>query len=134
MKLFDQYPEKSQIATFETMTDALQQTGTVKYELHPFATIFPDMAPGAWKGFVDSIRKNGLRKPITLYRGPDDSEYRILDGRLRAEACNLLSINPEYEVLPQDVDPLEYVLDANACHRNLSESIRAMVASKVADM
>jgi len=70
------------------------------------------------------IRKNGLQNPITLFEG------KILDGRNRYLACQMLNIEPKY-VQFEDKDPMAFVISHNLCRRHLSESQRAMVAAKV---
>jgi hypothetical protein len=56
----------------------------------------------------------------------------ILDGRNRARACEAAQVDPRYELLPPDVDPLAFIIDKNLKRRHLNESQRAMAAAKIA--
>lgn len=58
---------------------------------------------------------------------------RILDGRNRWRACQLLGIEPYIEIYDGD-DPLAFVVSLNLHRRHLDESQRAVVAARIADL
>jgi N6-adenosine-specific RNA methylase IME4 len=95
---------------------------------HPFAEILPLMEGAAFDDLVASIKANGQRDGITLYRG------LILDGRNRQRACDALGVKCRYETLPAADDPLAFVLDKNLKRRHLNDDQRRMVAAKIANM
>jgi ParB-like chromosome segregation protein Spo0J len=107
----------------------------MKYEAHPLAAVFPMMDEDAFQAFKEDIRVNGVHEWGTLYEG------KILDGRNRYRACCELGIEmtfgevescePEYIA---KFDPVAFVISHNLHRRHLSESQRAMVAAKLADM
>lgn len=100
----------------------------MSYEIHPAAEIFPLMSAEEFAGLVTDIEKHGLREPIVLCAG------KVLDGRNRLEACELLGIVPQFETWSNGEDPHAYVVSKNLHRRHLNESQRAMVAGRIADM
>lgn len=60
-------------------------------------------------------------------------EYVILDGRNRWRACESLGIEPFVERYDGD-NPLAFVVSLNLRRRHLSETQRALVAAKIADL
>jgi hypothetical protein len=97
-------------------------------EPHPFADIFPLMNDAELKVLSDDILKNGLRLPITV------RDKKILDGRNRFRACRMVSVQPIYEELPADKDPLAFVISANLHRRHLNETQRGVVAARLTNM
>lgn len=92
---------------------------------HPYADKFPMLPKDELEELAESIRENGLRQPIVV-----DREGRILDGRNRAAACELVGITPE--TVEYDGDDLAaYVLDCNISRRHMSTGARAMAAALV---
>jgi len=96
-------------------------------EYHSIANIFPMMQNSELKKLADDIQATGLRNKIILYEG------KILDGRNRFEACQLVGVEPEYGEYDED-EPLKYVISQNLHRRHLNESQRAVVASRLANM
>lgn len=96
-------------------------------EYHGIANIFPMMQPNELEKLAEDIKTTGLQNKIILYEG------KILDGRNRYEACNLAGIGPEYGEYEGN-EPLAYVISLNLHRRHLSESQRAVVASRLANM
>jgi len=96
-------------------------------DFHPFADLFPMMNAGEFEALQADIKANGLVHPIVLQGG------LILDGRNRYRACRALRIKPKFKAFGGD-NPLAYVISANLQRRHLSESQRAMVAAKIANM
>ena len=100
------------------------------YPLHPGAEIFPEMDAAALAGLTADIAANGQREPILLLDG------QVLDGRCRLRACEQLGIEPLVRHLGATVVGDPYVLAAslNLHRRHLTESQRAMVATKLATL
>ena len=120
-------------------------------EFHPIANIFPMMGEEELGELADDIMQNGLRQPIVVYEG------KILDGRNRQKACDLIGLSPylinesevrfaeefgikscnqplsPYEEYQGD-DPLGYVLSLNLHRRHLTASQRAALAVEIANM
>ena len=94
---------------------------------HPLSEIFPAMEGAEFSALVEDIRVHGLIQPLVMYQG------KILDGRNRARACEKLGIKPKTTDYRGN-DPLGYVLSLNLSRRHLSESQRAMVAAKIANL
>ena len=98
------------------------------FQEHPFndlVHVFPVMTRDEFAGLVDSIRQHGLLDPITLWHG------QIIDGRHRFLACIKAQVAPRFERLPDDADPLEYVLSRNRDRRDTSITQKAVSAYKV---
>lgn len=97
------------------------------YNPHPLASIFPLMAASEYVALKEDIKTHGLREPIWILDG------QILDGRNRFKACQEVGVTPRVQEYHGD-DPLALVISLNLQRRHLSESQRAMVAAKLANM
>jgi hypothetical protein len=97
------------------------------YEFHELCLLFPRCTDEELQLLVSDIRENGLLTPVTLYEG------KILDGRNRYLACQMLNIEPDYEEF-DGTAPLPFVVSRNLCRRHLSESQRAMVAAAIIEL
>jgi hypothetical protein len=124
---------------------------------HPLAELFPLLGDDELEEMIEDIRANGIRDPIDLL---DDS---ILDGRNRYRALVTLRVrglpcgtgwgslegeplsDEELEPAPdvpwfrryspmESGDPLKYVLSKNLKRRHLSDTQRASVAAKIANL
>lgn len=102
---------------------------THRLEFHPVAEIFPLIEGQEYQQLVDDVRTHGLREPITLH--PDG---RIFDGRNRYRACVEAGVDPRTEKWAGDGDPLPFIISRNVHRRHLTESQRALVAARIADM
>lgn len=98
---------------------------TVKF--HPLADLFPPMSDAEMAALTADIKANGLSQPITTLDGA------VLDGRHRLTACERAKVRPRFHEFEGD-DPLAFVLSVNMTRRHLTDSQRAMVAAKIANM
>jgi ParB-like chromosome segregation protein Spo0J len=76
---------------------------------------------------ANDIRDNGLQNPI-IRQGDV-----IIDGRNRLAACKLVKVEPEFKEFT-GTDPVAFIISQNIHRRHLTESQRAMVAAKIANM
>jgi hypothetical protein len=96
---------------------------------HDFANLFPMLDAAAQDRLREDVQTHGVREPVIVYAG------RILDGRNRYMAARDLDLDfpvADFDGTPQEA--LAYVLSTNLHRRHLTESQRAAVASKVANM
>ena len=96
-------------------------------EFHELCLLFPPATEQELQELRESIEQNGQVEKIILFEG------KILDGRNRAAACAMLGIEPETIEYVGD-DPLGIVLSKNLHRRHLTESQRAVIAAKLANM
>ena len=94
---------------------------------HEYAELFPMLEGAEYEAFREDIRQNGVREPIVMYGG------YMLDGRNRYMAARSLRL--EYPVVEYEGDdPLAFVVSRNLTRRHLSDSQRASIAAKMANM
>jgi ParB-like nuclease domain len=99
------------------------------YSIHRFAELFPRMTPEEYKRFVEDIRANGQRQPVTLFQGA------ILDGRHRQDACKELGRDVAVtEFKGTHDEALKLVISLNVERRHLNESQRAVIAAEIAKL
>lgn len=104
-----------------------EHTPAVPAGFHEFANLFPMLQGDALDGLREDIRQNGVREPIVFLNG------EILDGRNRYMCARDLGVEyPRVEF--NGNDPLSFVISHNLHRRHLSESQRASVAAKLANM
>jgi len=73
---------------------------------------------------AEDIKQRGLLHPIVL-----DGDGRVLDGRNRLAACELVGVEPDFTTYDGD-DPDGYALAVNLQRRNLTKGQAAMVAAR----
>lgn len=96
---------------------------------HPVTEIFPAMEPAAFRALVEDIAQHGQKEPILVLDG------QVIDGRHRIQACQQLGREPLIrEIQADEGDPLALVISLNLHRRHLSESQRAMVAGRIANL
>lgn len=99
------------------------------YPVHPACELFPEMSPQEFEALKASIRAQGLREPIYLWRG------QILDGRHRLRACEQLGIEPRYqEFQGSEAEAVEFVLAKNLHRRHLTQSQKAALLVEVYEL
>ncbi len=93
-------------------------------QLHPAATLFPEMSASEFASLKADIEANGLLTPVTLWRG------QIVDGRHRSHACDELGVDWQATAvsLADTADPYQHAISANATRRQLTKSQLAMIA------
>ena len=99
----------------------------MNYEYHELANLFPLMDNSQYGDLVSDVKSNGLIESIVLH------ENKILDGRNRYNACNDAGVEPIFTYYEGE-DALSYVISLNLNRRHLSESQRAMIGAKLANM
>jgi len=92
-------------------------------DVDPAARLIPGPSRKQFQDLTKDIDAQGLLHPVARFRG------RWLDGRLRLMACEALGIIPTLIDLPDDTDPVAYVVSANARRRHLSKSQIAMAVA-----
>ena len=98
-------------------------------EFHELANIFPMMSAEEYRALRDDIKTNGLRESIWIWQG------KIIDGRNRYNACMEIGIEPEYRKWNGKEDTLaSFIVSLNLHRRHLSESQRAMIAARLANI
>jgi ParB-like chromosome segregation protein Spo0J len=95
-------------------------------EVHPVAELFPMLAADELDELASDIQERGLLQPIML-----DVEGRVLDGRNRLAACELIGLEPAFMTYDGD-DPGGYALAVNIARRHLTKGQQAMVAARAA--
>lgn len=97
---------------------------TVKY--HELSNLFPMFDQGQMLELINDIKNNGLMTPIWTYNG------EIIDGRNRYEACIKAGVPPEYQEFDRpEEELLPFILSLNLQRRHLSQSQKAMIATKL---
>jgi ParB-like chromosome segregation protein Spo0J len=98
-------------------------------EIHPVAAMFPMLAADELQELADDIKANGQVQPIML-----DACGQLIDGRNRLAACKLAKVDPVFDHLEKDRDPVAYILSTNVARRHLSKGQRAMAVARAADL
>lgn len=96
---------------------------------HDYANLFPMLDATGQDALRADIQLHGVREPVILFCD------RILDGRNRYMAARDLGMDfPVVDFDGTDAEALSYVLSTNLHRRHLTESQRAAVAAKLANM
>jgi hypothetical protein len=86
------------------------------------------MSAAALQELVEDIRHNGLAHPIVC-----TSDGVVLDGRNRLKACQVANVDPQFEVYAGS-NPVGFIISSNLKRRQLNESQRALIASRLATL
>ena len=105
--------------------DVDQILDTARFDVHPAAAVWPTLPEDELRALADDIKANGLIHPIVI-----DAANRILDGRNRLAACELAGVEPAFVL--HTVDPIAFILGANARRRHMSKGAVAMAAWQAA--
>lgn len=95
---------------------------------HPAADLFPLLSNIELNELVDDIREHGQIHPIVLHEG------KILDGRNRWKACDVLRIDPltvEWEPRHEGDTPLDFVESVNLRRRDLTPENRSIIVQQI---
>jgi hypothetical protein len=96
---------------------------------HSFSNAFPLMEGPEFTEFVDDIKANGQREPITVYQG------QILEGRNRYRACLRLKIEPQFvEFEGDDADAHAFVISRNLRRRHLTPKQKSEAIAKIVSL
>ena len=99
------------------------------FTLHPATDLFPEMDAAAFEALVADIAHNGQQEPIVIQDG------QVIDGRHRLRACERLGIDPRVrEVRPEEGHAIALIISLNLHRRHLTDSQRAMVAARLANL
>lgn len=105
-----------------------------QYEFHEAANVFPFLQGREFQDLKADIKENGIQIPVVVYQG------KILDGRNRYKAAYQLiedgySVDVPFEEFGgTEEEALQYVISTNLHRRHLSESQRAMIAGRIANL
>lgn len=96
------------------------------YEAHPAAMLFPMLPEAELRELAEDIKAHGQLDPIVIY------EAKILDGRNRYAACELIGVEPKLEFANGNIpSPVQFVISKNLHRRQLTQSQRAAVGAKM---
>jgi hypothetical protein len=117
--------------------------------VHPAADLFPLLPSDELRALGEDIIKNGLTSPIVLWRGEPKGQARLLDGRNRLDAIEMV-VGDEVIIGPpsvmagknfmacdkvielgKTVDPYAYVVSANIHRRHLTAEQRRELIAKL---
>lgn len=108
---------------------ALYRTDSLAGVWHDYAKLFPMLSGEAQDALRADVAAHGVREPIVTYQG------KILDGRNRYMAARDLGQDfPVREFEGDDAAALAFVVSTNLHRRHLTESQRASVAARLANM
>jgi len=107
--------------------NALAPIAAQEVRFHEYANLFPMLTGQPFDELVADIAANGVREPV-VFMGDT-----ILDGRNRYMAAREAGVECPRVNFEGD-DPLSFVISTNLHRRHLSESQRAMVATRLAKM
>ncbi len=96
-----------------------------RYIFSYLVRLFPAVPHDEFAEFVDNVRENGLIDAIVVWRGA------IVDGWHRYLACLAAGVAPRFTHLPDNADPLVFVVAKNLLRRHLTTSQRAEIAYRI---
>ncbi len=103
----------------------------IDLKYHPYVYLFPCLNKQEFEDLKKDIVANGQGIPITVLARTN----LILDGRHRYEICRELGIQPRIEYIALTASQILWkVISLNVRRRHLSESQRAAIAAKIANM
>lgn len=103
---------------------------------HPYAACYPLVSGTLEESLYESIKVNGLRQPIVLWRDEARDKTWLIDGRNRHRAlCQLNGGVSEEQVIWRDYESDEAVrlavLDYNENRRQMSTAQKSVVAGRI---
>lgn len=101
-----------------------------RLSLHPAVELFPEMDSDTFQGLKEDMQANGQVDAVMV-----TEDGQIIDGRHRWKACIALCLRIRVRKFwGEEKDILPHVISTNLKRRHLTESQRAMVAAKLANM
>jgi hypothetical protein len=101
-------------------------------DFHALASLVPLLTGEKFQGLVENVRASRLREEMVVHEG------KILDGRICYRACIEAGIEPRFRTIGDRAsdgdDPRAFVISLNIMRRYLSESQRAMIAARLANL
>ena len=103
---------------------------------HPYAACYPLVSGILEESLYDSIKQNGLRQPLVLWRDEGRSKVWLIDGRNRYRAlCQLNGGVTKDQVVWKSYESDEEVrlavLDYNENRRQMSTAQKSVVAGRI---
>ena len=92
---------------------------------HKLAQFFPPMPEKEIDNLVADILDHGLKYPIVTHDGC------ILDGRARLTACKRAGVEPVLVKLPENEDPLDYLVSVSLRRKHFSDDQRIMISAGI---
>ena len=92
-----------------------------KLEFHAAAQQFPLLPEDRLEELAEDIKLRGQQEAIRLLNG------QIVDGRNRYLACLKVGIEPQFEMLPESVNPYAYAWSRNGERRDLTQDQRYLI-------
>ena len=92
------------------------------YSISRLALAFSPLRPARYAALVASILQFGLRHPIVVWRG------EIIDGVHRLKACIEAGVEPRFEHLADEADPIEFLMTEAITFRDMDDNGRAVAA------
>jgi hypothetical protein len=86
------------------------------------------MSPAALKELAEDIRQHSLIHPIVC-----TADGTVLDGVNRLKACEIAGVEPRFEIYAGG-NPVGFAVSANLKRRQLNESQRALIATRLATL
>jgi hypothetical protein len=101
-----------------------EEIAQIQIPVHPLCDCFPWMSETELDALADSIKRNGLRSPITFY------ERAILDGKCRYIACKRAGVEPHGVEFEGDFEAAKaFVISKNVRRAHYTEDQRAVAAA-----
>jgi hypothetical protein len=104
-----------------------QDVDVLTLPVHPAADVFPMLDDDELSELANDIAENGLLQPIVI--AEVDGEMMVIDGRNRRAACKLVNVEPAVQLLPPDVDLVDYIESVGLRRRDLTKGQKAIIAA-----
>jgi hypothetical protein len=93
---------------------------------HPISELLPPMSADELQALAADIKAHGLHQAVVLYQG------LVLDGRHRAQACQLVGVPVRTtDFAGDEAEAVAYVYSTNLARRQLSKSQLAVAGAKL---
>jgi hypothetical protein len=104
---------------------------SVEIKVHSSACIFR-ISQTDLNAMIEDIKANGQRVPGKAWKNPTTGEIELVDGRIRASACDALGMDFNYEIidLADDLEVLRLINSLNVSRRHVNQSQKAMIGAR----